>query len=233
MIFCLIWGIAFPLAGTILGAALVFFLNWDSGRLRRMFSGAAAGIMGAASLFGLLLPALALSPTAVIAAALGVLFLLVPGRILGRQGNRGWLVALAVVLHNIPEGLAAGVSFGSWLTGSGVLARDALAVGVGIGVQNLPDGAMVALPLRQQGMDRGTAFGLGVLSGLVEPVAAIAMLLLAGKLAALLPLLMGFAAGAMGYVVALELIPAMELEKGGWESGICFLLGLGAMLLAV
>lgn len=233
MKFCLIWGIAFPLAGTVAGAALVFFLNWDSGQLRRMFCGAAAGIMGAAGLFGLLLPALERSPTALIGAALGAGFLMLPDRLLGWRGNRGWLVALAVMLHNIPEGLAAGVSFGSWLTGSGVIARDALAVGVGIGLQNLPDGAMVALPLRQQGMKRSAAFAIGVLSGLVEPAAAGAMLLWAGELAALLPILMGFAAGAMGYVVALELIPAMELGTGSRASGVCFLLGLGSMLLMI
>lgn len=233
MKFCLIWGIGFPLAGTVLGSALVFFLNWDSGQLRRMVSGAAAGIMSAASLFGLLLPALERSPTALLGAALGVGFLLIPDRLLGQRGNRGWLVALAVVLHNIPEGLAAGVSFGSWLAGSGVIARDALAVGVGIGLQNLPDGAMVALPMRQQGMRRSAAFALGVLSGLAEPAAAITMLLWAGALVSLLPGLMGFAAGAMGYVVALELIPAMELRRNSPASGVCFLLGLALMLLAL
>ena len=230
---CLIWGILFPLLGTVVGAALVFCLNWDSGRLRRMFSGAAAGIMGAASVFGLFLPALAQSFWALIGAALGVGFLMIPGSLMGRRGSHGWLVALAVVLHNIPEGMATGVSFGSWLTGSGVFAADAMAVGVGIGLQNLPDGAMVALPLRQQGMGRGKAFAFGVLSGLVEPAAAVCMLAWAGNMGVFLPFLMGFAAGAMGYVVVGELVPGMGLREGKVSGTVCFVLGLAGMLLIV
>ena len=229
MEFCLIWGICFPLLGTVAGSALVWCFDRNSTDLRRMFSGAAAGIMGAAAL-GLLISAGSQSPLALPGALLGIGFLKIPGRLCVR---RGWLVALAVILHNIPEGMATGVSFGSWLTGQGLFAADALAVGVGIGLQNVPDGAMVALPLHQQGMSPARAFGVGVLSGLVEPLAAAALFFFARHLTPWLPLLMGFAAGAMFWVVTAELIPAMELRQGKASGLICALAGLLLMILLV
>ena len=227
MEFCLIWGIGFPLLGTIAGAALVWWFDWDSASLRRMFSGAAAGIMGTAARMGLLIPGLRQSPLALLGGVLGAGFLLIPGRL---TRSRGWLVALAVILHNIPEGMATGVSFGGWLTGQGIFAADALAVGLGIGLQNVPDGAMVALPLRQQGLSRSRAFWIGVGSGLVEPLAA-GVFFFASGLTAWLPVLMGFAAGAMLWVVAAELLPAMELHKGKLSGLASALAGLVFMLL--
>ena len=226
MEFCLIWGIAFPFLGTVAGAALVWFLDWDSAPLRRMFSGAAVGIMGSAALMGLLIPGLQKSPWALAGAVLGAGFLRIPGRL---TKSRGWLVALAVILHNIPEGMATGVSFGGWLAGQGILAADALAVGLGIGLQNVPDGAMVALPLRQQGLSRSRAFRIGAGSGLVEPLAA-GLLLWATGLNAWLPVLMGFAAGAMLWVVVTELIPAMDLHRGKCSGLLCAIAGLLFML---
>lgn len=224
MEFCLIWGIGFPFLGTVLGAALVWCFNWDSAVLRRIFSGGAAGIMAAAAAFGLLLPALNQSPLALVGAGLGAGFLLIPGRL---SQNRGWLVALAVILHNIPEGMATGVSFGGWLTGQGIFASEALAVGLGIGLQNVPDGAMVALPLHQQGYSRCKSFWIGVLSGLVEPLAAAALFFFARQLTGWLPLIMGFAAGAMFWVVTAELIPATERRPEGLISALA---GLVLML---
>ena len=226
----LVWGLGAPFLGTVLGSGLVWFLDWDQALLRRAFSGAAAGIMGAASLFALLLPAWRMSAGALAGTVLGAAVLLLPGLLQGRSRNRGVLVALAVVLHNIPEGMATGVSLGSWLAGSGMAAADAAAVALGIALQNIPDGAMVALPLRQQGMSRLGAFALGVLSGAVEPAAAVCMLLWARYLTPSLPVLMGFAAGAMGYVVAVELLPGMHLHRGKAAGAVCFLLGLGFML---
>lgn len=223
---CLIWGIGFPFLGTVLGAGLVWLLSWESGVLRRIVSGGAAGVMGTACLYSLLLPALEMSPTALTGAGLGICFLALTALITGKKGGKGALVALAVVLHNIPEGMATGVSFGSWLAGSGLSAGQAVSVGLGIGLQNLPDGAMVALPLRQQGMSRGRAFLAGVLSALVEPVAAVGMLLWAGELTAFLPALMGFAAGAMAFVIGTELVPAMELHKGKEEGCMAMILGV-------
>ena len=139
-------------------------------------------------------------------------------------------MALAVILHNIPEGMATGVSFGSWMSGSGIFAADALAVGLGIGLQNVPDGAMVALPLRRQGMSRCKAWAVGMASGLVEPIAALVLFRGAGLLGPWLPILMGFAAGAMLWVVAAELIPALELGRGKWDGLLWALVGLGSML---
>jgi len=228
---CLIWGIGFPFLGTVLGAGLVWLVNANSGVLARMVSGAAAGVMGAACLGSLLLPALEMSPTALLGAILGAGFLILTAALTGKKGGRGWLVALAVVLHNIPEGMAAGVSFGSWMTGSGVSVHQALSVGVGIGLQNVPDGAMVSLPLRQQGLSRGKAFLIGVLSALVEPVAAGIMLLWARQLSFLLPGLMGFAAGAMAFVIVTELIPGMELHKGKWDGLAAGIAGIAFMQL--
>lgn len=223
---CLIWGIGFPFLGTVLGAGLVWLLNWESGSLRRIVSGAAAGVMGMACLFSLLLPALKMSLTALIGVGLGIGFLALTALLAGKKGSRGAMVALAVILHNIPEGLATGVSFGSWLADGGMRAGQAVSVGLGIGLQNLPDGAMVALPLRRQGMSRGRAFLAGALSALVEPAAAGLMLLWAEELCALLPGLMGFAAGAMAFVLITELIPAMELQKGEQEGVMALILGV-------
>lgn len=233
MIFSILWGILFPFLGTLAGSTLVFALRWDQEKLRRNFSGAAAGIMVAASIFGLLLPALEISAAAAVGFFLGIGFLLIPDWLLPRWGKRrlkrSFMIVLALVLHNIPEGMAVGVSFGSWLSGSGVCASDALAVGLGIGLQNLPDGALVALPLAQEGMKPAKAFARGVLSGLVEPVAAGFMLVWAGHMTPALPALMSFAAGTMLYVVARELIPAMELGRGKKSGGLCFLAALALM----
>lgn len=226
---CLVWGILFPFLGTVLGAGLVWLMNWQAGSLRRLVSGAAAGVMGWASVFSLLLPGMRMSPGALAGAVAGSGFLAGTARLTGKRGNRGALVALAVVLHNIPEGMATGVSFGSFLTGSGVSVYQALSVGLGIGLQNVPDGAMVSLPLRQQGVSRGKAFRMGVLSAFVEPLAAVAMLLWAGELVFLLPGLMGFAAGAMLFVLVTELLPAMELHRGKWEGAAAALAGVALM----
>lgn len=205
MIRCIVWGLVFPFAGTVLGAGLALVPGVGSPRGRRIFSAGAAVLMGWAAVFGLLLPALERSPWAWAGGLAGAGFLLIPGAM---TRHRGWLVALAVILHNIPEGMAAGLSFGGWLTGAGVTAGEAVSVGIGIGVQNVPDGAMVALPLAEQGMPPRRAFLAGALSGLAEPLAAAAMVFFARALSPWLPVLMGFAAGAMGCVVMTELLPA-------------------------
>ena len=226
---CLVWGIGFPFLGTVLGAALVWAVSRESGRLRRIVAGGAAGVMCWASVWSLLVPGLRMSSGALTGFVLGIGFLWLTARLLGDGGNRGVLVALAVVLHNIPEGMATGVSFGSFLTGSGVELGQALSVGLGIGLQNVPDGAMVSIPLRQRGMGRGKAFGLGLLSAFVEPVAAGLMLVWARELTFLLPGLMGFAAGAMVFVMATELIPSMEVRRGRAEGLLAAGAGIALM----
>ena len=220
-------GTLFLFAMTTLGAATVFlFVREPRERLRRWLLGFAAGIMTAASVWSLLLPAMdraaALGlPSWLPAAAgtgAGALFLWGLDALLprlrpasGRTSRETALLVTAITLHNIPEGMAVGLSFALAAGGEGFAAAAALALG--IGVQNFPEGAAVALPLRQEGMRRSRAFALATLSGAVEPVFGIAAALMAAMAAAVMPWLLAFAAGAMLYVTAEELLP--QAQGGG------------------
>ena len=220
-------GTLFLFAMTTLGAATVFLLvRLPRERLRRWLLGFAAGIMTAASVWSLLLPAmdraaaLGLPPwlPAVAGTGAGALFLWGLDALLprlrpasGRTSRETALLVTAITLHNIPEGMAVGLSFALAAGGEGFAAAAALALG--IGVQNFPEGAAVALPLRQEGMRRSRAFALATLSGAVEPVFGIAAALMAAMAAAVMPWLLAFAAGAMLYVTAEELLP--QAQGGG------------------
>ena len=220
-------GTLFLFAMTTLGAATVFlFVREPRERLRRWLLGFAAGIMTAASVWSLLLPAmdraaaLGLPPWLPAAAgpAAGALFLWGLDALLprlrpasGRTSRETALLVTAITLHNIPEGMAVGLSFALAAGGEGFAAAAALALG--IGVQNFPEGAAVALPLRQEGMRRSRAFALATLSGAVEPVFGIAAALMAAMATAVMPWLLAFAAGAMLYVTAEELRP--QAQGGG------------------
>ena len=220
-------GTLFLFAMTTLGAATVFlFVREPRERLRRWLLGFAAGIMTAASVWSLLLPAmdraaaLGLPPWLPAAAGTeaGALFLWGLDALLprlrpasGRSSRETTLLVTAITLHNIPEGMAVGLSFALAAGGEGFAAAAALALG--IGVQNFPEGAAVALPLRQEGMRRSRAFALAALSGAVEPVFGIAAALMAAMAAAVMPWLLAFAAGAMLYVTAEELLP--QAQGGG------------------
>lgn len=233
----LLWaacGTGFTFFMTTLGAALVFcFRNQISDGLQRCFLGFAAGVMIAASVWSLLLPSIELAeeeglPGCLPAAGgflLGVLFLLgldhlLPHlhTILGvREGlpshlRRTTLLVLAVTLHNIPEGMAVGLSFALAAQQEGGALAGAAALALGIGIQNFPEGAAVALPLRQEGMSRSKAFGIGALSGIVEPLFGLLAVLVAGTLQPVMPWLLSFAAGAMLYVVVEELIPEANMS---------------------
>ncbi|MBR6100818.1 MAG: ZIP family metal transporter [Ruminococcus sp.] len=221
---------------TALGAAMVFFMRRGSSgeAVQRIFLGFAAGVMIAASVWSLLIPSIELAGerglTAWLPAAAGliagVLFLMLFDRLMpffrpAEEGSlrRGLgktaLLVFAVTLHNIPEGMAVGLAFA--LTGSSGTAEAmaaAIALAVGIGIQNFPEGAAISLPLRQTGMSRGKAFLCGALSGIVEPIAGVLTVLAAGHIAALMPWLLAFAAGAMLYVVVEELIPEAHLGAG-------------------
>ena len=229
-------GTGFTFLMTTLGAALVFcFRNQISDRLQRCFLGFAAGVMIAASVWSLLLPAIEQAeaqglPGWLPAAGgfcLGVLFLLGLDHLLPhlhtilevREGlpshlRRTTLLVLAVTLHNIPEGMAVGLSFAraAQQEGAGGALAGAAALALGIGIQNFPEGAAVALPLRQEGMSRSKAFGIGALSGLVEPLFGLLAVLVAGTLQPVMPWLLSFAAGAMLYVVVEELIPEANMS---------------------
>ena len=220
---------------TTLGAAFVFLLkkNVSSEKIERIFLGFAAGVMIAASVWSLLIPAIEraeqLGKIGWIPAAggfvIGVLFLMGLDKLLPyfqaglnrergvQQGlKRSTLLVCAVTLHNIPEGMAVGLAFAlAAQDNDNVQLAAAVALAIGIGVQNIPEGAAIALPLRQEGMSRSKAFLYGMLSGIVEPIFGILTVLIAGSVIALMPWLLAFAAGAMLYVVVEELIPEAHL----------------------
>lgn len=222
--------LALPFLGTVLGAGLVLFVP-GGGRSQVALCAFSAGAMLACAIWSLLLPALELGLFPCAAGfALGMTVLILPDRLLSNRGknrNAARILMLAVVLHNIPEGLAAGAGCAGFLGSLGVSETDALTLAVGIAVQNIPDGAVAALPLAASGASRGKAFRLGAATGLVEPLAALVMIFFAPMLTCWLPLLMGFAAGAMFCVVTQELIPRMQGSAAGI---LCFAAGFLAMM---
>lgn len=213
----LLWGMGLPLLGTIFGAALAFAMPRGRERVNRCLQGFSAGAMLAASVWSLMMPALEHGFIgAAIGFAVGMLLLLLPDRILERHGkcmSRSSLLILAIVLHNIPEGLAVGAGYAGYMVGNQISGVDALALAMGIALQNIPDGAVIVLPLVAEGMSRKKAFFWGVMSGAVEPIATVAMILCAPLLTPVLPVFMAFAAGAMCYVIVHELIPEMMPEQ--------------------
>ena len=223
------WGILIPFLGTSLGAGCVFFLKKSlSNGIQRALTGFAAGVMVAASVWSLLIPAmeqaadlgrLAFFPAAV-GFWLGILFLLLLDHLIPHlhqnslqaegpksQLQRTTMMVLAVTLHNIPEGMAVGAAYAGCVAAGAATPAAAFTLALAIAIQNVPEGAIVALPLRTAGAGKGRAFLGGVLSGAVEPLAAGVTVLAAALIVPALPWLLGFAAGAMLYVVAAELLP--------------------------
>lgn len=246
-------GILIPFIGTSLGAAMVFFLRRKiSDSLQKILTGFAAGVMVAASFWSLLQPALdsaeEMGKLSFIPAAVGFIigigFLLLldvvtPHMHMDQQveGPKSGLkrttkLILAVTLHNIPEGMAVGVVYAGWLSGkSDISAAAALALALGIAIQNFPEGAIVSMPLRAEGMSKGKTFWYGVLSGIVEPIAAALTIVAASAVVPILPYLLSFAAGAMMYVVVEELIPEMSEGKHSNVGTIAFALGFVLMMI--
>ena len=242
-----------PFLGTSLGASLVFFLKGQMNRtLQRSLTGFASGVMVAASVWSLIIPAMDqashMGRLAFIPAFVGVwagfLFLLgldhviphlhqdsdCPEGISCGLGNSTMMV-LAVALHNLPEGMAVGVVAAGWLSGNESISfASALALSLGIALQNLPEGAIISMPLASGGMKRGKAFTWGVMSGVVEPLGAVITILLAPVLVPVLPYLLAFAAGAMLYVVVEELIPEMSQGEHSNVGTIFFALGFTLMM---
>ncbi len=246
-------GVLIPFLGTGLGTAMVFFLKKQiSGRVQKALTGFAAGVMVAASFWSLLQPALdssaAMGSLAFLPAAggflIGVGFLLLldvltPHMHMNRQNEgpksgfkRTTKLIFAVTLHNIPEGMAVGVVYAGLLAGSpGITAAGALTLSLGIAIQNFPEGAIVSMPLLAEGMRKGKTFLMGVLSGAVEPVAALVTILAAGFITPVMPWFLAFAAGAMMYVVVEELIPEMSEGPHSNIGTIAFSLGFVLMMI--
>ena len=251
----LLLGLLIPLAGTTLGSACVFFMKDKLSPLaEKSLAGFAAGVMVAASIWSLLQPAMdesaALGKLAFVPAVVGfwagTLFLLLldeviphlhalegEGHMEGPQTRlaRTTLMVLAVTLHNIPEGMAVGVVFAGWLTGSSTISfTGALALALGIAIQNFPEGAIISMPLRAEGASKGRAFMDGFASGVVEPIGALLTIAFAQHVVPLLPYLLSFAAGAMMYVVVEELVPEMGDERHSNAGVLAFALGFTVMM---
>ncbi|MCR5781317.1 MAG: ZIP family metal transporter [Clostridia bacterium] len=248
-----ITGLLIPFIGTAAGAACVFFLRKDLKRsVQKALNGFAAGVMVAASVWSLIVPAIEQSADmeklaflpAFIGFWLGILFLLLLDHViphLHRSVNqaegpkshlpRTAMMVLAVTLHNIPEGMAVGVVYAGLLSGSAnITAGGALALALGIAIQNFPEGAIISMPLYAEGRRKPKAFALGVLSGAVEPVFGALTVLVAGLVVPAMPYLLSFAAGAMLYVVVEELIPEMSAGEHSNIGAISFALGFSVMM---
>ena len=242
-----------PFLGTAIGSAFVFFMKGKMNRsLQRALTGFAAGVMVAASIWSLIIPAIEQSehlgklsflPSFIgVWAGFGFLLLLdgliphlhlnseKPEGLSSKLGNSAMMV-LAVALHNLPEGMAVGVVIASFLSGNqSISLAGVLALSAGIALQNLPEGAIISMPLRSNGMKRFPAFSYGVLSGIVEPIGAIITIVLAAWVAPILPYFLTFSAGAMLYVVVEELIPEMSEGEHSHMGTIFFALGFTLMM---
>ena len=253
MFFDTVKGIFIPFIGTVLGSACVFFMRGALNmRVQRALTGFAAGVMTAASVWSLIIPAIELSENlgvlsfipAVAGFWIGVLFLLLldkliphlhpaSGHIEGPKVSlkKNSMLILAVVLHNFPEGMAVGVIFAGLLCGNaGISLAGALALSLGIAIQNFPEGAIISMPLASAGEKKGKSFVYGALSGIVEPIGAIITILAASVVTPILPYLLSFAAGAMIYVVVEELIPEMSQGEHSDIGTLMFALGFTIMM---
>lgn len=259
----LLLGVMIPFIGTTLGAACVYVMKDKlKDRVQKGLSGFAAGVMVAASIWSLIMPSMEmvkdkLDNMAWIPAAIGfivgIVFLLILDSVIPHQHidsdhpegmkaeslRKTTMMVLAVIIHNIPEGMAVGVSFAGVLYGDGDLTMaGAMVLAIGIAIQNFPEGAIISMPLRAVGVEKHKAFGMGVFSGIVEPIAAIVTILLSSIMVPILPYLLSFAAGAMMYVVVEELVPEATGEGEshtnigtiGFAAGFVIMMILDVML---
>ena len=255
MIIEILQGILLPFWGTSLGAACVFFMRGTLNRyLQKLLTGFAAGVMVAASVWSLLIPAIEKSERmgswrfvpAVAGFGIGIAFFVALDKLIWylqqkRRCVKGEkyrlsatsMLVLAVMLHNLPEGMAVGAVYAGVLAqmeGAGVALASALALSLGIAIQNFPEGAIISMPLKAEGMSKGKAFGYGVVSGIVEPVGAVLTILASRLVLPILPYMLGFAAGAMIYVVVKELIPEMSDGERSNIGTVTFAVGFALMM---
>lgn len=245
-------GTLFTFSMTTLGSAVVFlFKDEPNDKFNRIFLGFSAGIMVSASIFSLILPAIEMSreqgvavwiPTA-FGMLLGVLFLFILNHVVPHKHiesnivegvksklDNTMLFALAVTLHNIPEGMAVGLAFALFGEGSASIAS-AIALAIGIGIQNFPEGAAISLPLRAQGISKKKAFSIGSFTGIVEPIFGVLVVLISKYIAPYMPWVLSFAAGAMIYVTVEELIPESTLGEHSELGSFSFILGFIIMMI--
>lgn len=247
-------GIMIPFLGTAAGAATVFFLRKGIGNLtQKLLLGFASGVMIAASVWSLLIPAMDMSVhmgrlaflPAAIGFLFGIMFLLLMDKLIphlhlnqdepeGLKSNLGktTMMLFAVTLHNIPEGMAVGVTFAGMLSGdTGLTLASAFALSIGIAIQNFPEGAIISMPLASKGESKWKACGLGILSGVVEPIAAGITILMSSYISKFLPYVLAFAAGAMLYVVVEELIPEASEGEHSNIATVGFAVGFVLMMI--
>lgn len=247
-------GLLIPFLGTTLGAAMVFFMKKEiNKKVEKVLLGFASGVMVAASIWSLLIPSINMTEEqggiafvpATIGFLIGMIFLLIldsiiPHLHLNSDKPEGFksklknttMMVLAVTLHNIPEGMAVGVSLAGALTGNtGITVAGAFALALGIAIQNFPEGAIISMPLKSEGMSKPRAFIMGTLSGIVEPIGAIITILLTNTVIKFLPYFLAFAAGAMMYVVVEELIPESQEGEHSNIGTIGFAIGFVIMMI--
>ena len=246
-------GLIIPFLGTSLGAALVFFMKKDlDPKIQKILSGFAAGIMVAASVWSLLIPSMEMSSDrgklafipAAVGFCLGMLFLLLLDKTVphmhldeSQEGiktnlQKTTMMVLAVTLHNIPEGMAVGILYAGWASGSAQISQaGALSLALGIAIQNFPEGAIISMPLHSKGLSKAKACWYGILSGIVEPIAGLITILLASLVMPVLPYFLSFAAGAMIFVVVEELVPEMAEGEHSNLGTIMFMLGFTLMMI--
>lgn len=250
----LILGVLVPFIGTSLGSFLVFFMKDKINvKVEKILLGFAGGVMVAASIWSLIIPAIEQSEgmgkwsfvPAAVGIILGVLFLFVLDSVIphlhvnsdkpegiNSKAKKTTMLVLAVTLHNIPEGMAVGVALaGAYFGNSGITLTAGLVLALGIAIQNVPEGAIISMPLKSEGFSKTKAFGYGVLSGIVEPIFAVITILLTSIVTPILPYLLAFAAGAMIYVVVEELIPESQSGEHTNFATISFVVGFLIMMI--
>lgn len=244
LFYCML-GILIPFIGTCLGSFFVFFLKKEINTFfQKMMTGFACGVMIAASVWSLIIPSVEMAESnykvvwipAVIGLFLGVLFLIFVHRISDRiQNNSGKginMLMFSVTLHNIPEGMAVGVCFASVLSGNiKVSLLSAIILALGIAIQNIPEGAIISMPMKLNGYSKKKAFFTGVMSGIVEPIASLITIALINVIVPLLPYLLSFAAGAMIFVVFEELVPEMHDGSKSFWGIISIIIGFSVMMI--
>lgn len=247
-------GILIPFLGTVLGSACVFFMRGNlNDSVRRVLTGFAGGVMAAASIWSLLIPSLEQSASmgklsfipAAVGFVIGILFLLLLDKIIPHlhintseiEGpksalSRTIMLVLTVTLHNIPEGMVTGFVYAGFLYGdTSITSAGALALSLGIAIQNFPEGAIISMPLRAEGVSKSKSFFYGVLSGVAEPIGALLTMFAASLFVPAMPYLLSFAAGAMVYVVVEEMIPEMSAGKHSNVGTLAFAAGFVVMMI--